>query len=70
MAKLKERYFTLLVKEPQGKWSPQFGDWDKAVVAQERDDVKDDWPKGSKFRIIETAPSQDWVNLAVKELNA
>lgn len=66
----REVYFTLVVKAPSEKWSPQFGDWDKDVVKQELADIKGDWPKGTKFQIIRTAPSQDWINLAVKELNA
>ena len=39
------KYYTLCTRE-DGKWSPQFGDYDRAVVTQEADDSY--WNQGRK----------------------
>lgn len=39
------RYWLLLERDkPGSKWHVQFGDYDHAVVKQERDDRADSWP--------------------------
>jgi len=74
MAKPKT-YFTLIVKEPDAKWSPQFGDYDRAVVDEEMHDYKEhvgdgcQWPTGTKFSIIGTAPDQASINACIEKLN-
>lgn len=40
-------YYTLFVKVPGRKWTPEFGDYVKNVVEQEWKDTKDDWPRGT-----------------------
>jgi len=68
----KRVYYTLAVypKAEGQQWSPQFGDYDKAVVVQEMHDTKRDWPKGSKFRVIKTGDSQADVNAGIDALNS
>lgn len=67
------RYYSLLLREPTDTgWSLQFGDYDRKVVAQEGDDMKQSgsWVKGSKLKIIDTPDGQAEINAAVAELNA
>lgn len=69
---MKRQYFTLAVKpEAEGNrlWSPQFGDYDRDVVAQELEDTKADWPAGSKFKIIVSGGKQADINAAIDKLN-
>ncbi len=64
-------YYTLVVREPgeDSSWGPQFGDYDRSVVAEELQDTKKDWPRGSKFRILTTDGHQCSINAAVAALN-
>lgn len=69
------KYFTLIVKEPEEKWSPQFGDYDRDVVEAEMRDYKDhvgdgcQWKKGTKFSIIGTNDDQASIDAMVAKLN-
>jgi hypothetical protein len=68
------RYFSLLTKQPDGQWTPQFGDYDEATVKDEYLDYKNcvgrNWPPGTKFKIIATKNStQAAINAAVAALN-
>lgn len=63
-------YFTLAVQEPQGKWSPQFGDYDRDLVVQELQDQKSDWPKGTHFKVVHSGPSQSEINAKIAAMNA
>lgn len=71
MAKGK-RYFSLLTKEPDGQWAPQFGDYDRETVAEEMESYREDsgWPEGTKFRILSSGDTQAAINEAVAKLNA
>jgi len=62
-------YWTLAVKELGGKWTPQFGDYDRAVVQQELEDTKDDWSKGSQFKIIKSGGGRKEIDAAVASMN-
>jgi hypothetical protein len=67
------KYFSLLAKEPDGQWSPQFGDYDREVVEEEQRDYKDHvgttWPKGTKFSIIGTKDDQASIDACIAKLN-
>jgi hypothetical protein len=65
------KYYTLAVlpKAEGQQWSPQFGDYDREVVAQELEDTKADWPKGSKFKIITSDGKQAAINAEIDALN-
>jgi hypothetical protein len=67
-----KRYYTLLAREPNRMWSPQFGDYDRAVVAAQADTMKASgtWLAGTKLKIIDTLPPQSEIDAAVAELNA
>ena len=66
------KYYTLLERTPGQLWSPEFGDYDRKVVAQEGDDRREsgDFIKGTKFKIITTDGKQASITDAVNELNA
>ena len=67
----KRRYYTLCERTPGQLFSPQFGDYNKQVVLQERRDMKDSgsFIKGTTFEIIETNGSQKAIMEAVEALN-
>ena len=55
-------------------WEIIFGDYDREVVEDERDDIKDNQENGvfhdiAKFKIITTSDKQADIDLAVKRLN-
>lgn len=65
-------YYTLVVRpsaEGNTLWSPQFGDYDKEVVAQEQRDTKADWPRGTKFKVLRTSGRQADISAAIDALN-
>lgn len=59
------KYHTLLTLE-NGLWCIQFGDYDKEVVKQEKEDSYSDY----KCKIITTLDDQASVDAKVKELNS
>lgn len=59
------KYHTLAVFE-DGQWAPQFGDWDKDVVKQEREDSYD----GQRTCIVTTDGSQAAIDATIAEMNA
>ena len=65
------RDYTLCERTPGQLYAPQFGDWNKAVVVQERADMKDSgsFIPGTEFTIIETSGSQKMITEAVEQLN-
>lgn len=70
---MSRKYFTLAVRpnaDGNRRWSPQFGDYDKATVEQEKLDTKDQWPRGTKFKVISTGGRQADINRAIDALNA
>lgn len=60
----KRNYYSLLVKE-DGRWTIQFGDYDRKVVQQE---VADEY-SGVTTKIITTNPDQASIVAAVAALN-
>ena len=66
------KYYTLCEKTPGQLWSPEFGDYDRSVVAQEGDDMKDSgsFIKGTKLKIICTDGSQKSIMAEVDRMNA
>jgi prophage DNA circulation protein len=65
------KYYTLCERTPGGLWHPQFGDYNKQVVIQERRDMKDSqlFIKGTEFTIIATSSTQKMINEAIAQLN-
>lgn len=75
-----KKYHNVIAKEPGGKWSLQFGDYDRQTAQEELDDIKehvsDDatndgglWPKGTKFKIMTTGDKQKDIMEALSKLN-
>jgi len=63
------KYHTLCVRV-NGRWSPEFGDYDKEVVRDERDDVRDGGGIPARdLKIITTADDQASINAGVAHLN-
>jgi hypothetical protein len=65
------RKYYLLLQRIDGRWTVQFGDYDRAVVAQEGQDMRDDFEAVRKkdLTIICTGPKQADIDAAVAALN-
>jgi hypothetical protein len=65
------KYYTL-IQRIDGRWFPQFGDYDRAVVDEERQGMRDahDAPRASDLKVITTGPKQADINAAIEKLNA
>lgn len=64
-------YYTLLSREPHStRWAIEFGDYDREVVRQERDDLKDGDYCDHAFKIITTGETQAEIDAEVARLNA
>ena len=61
-------YHTLVERGDDGRWHVVFGDYDKAVVREERDAIGRDG--GVVMKIITTGDAQADIDAAVRELNA
>jgi hypothetical protein len=66
-------YFTLAIRE-SGRWTPQFGDYDRSVVKQEeRDSYRFDCHgkaiRASDRKIIKSDPDCDAIDAAIAALN-
>jgi hypothetical protein len=66
---MSREYYTLAVYE-DGHWSPQFGDYSRAVVKQEREDWHDSqgYPY-AHLTIISTGPLQADIDAGIRALN-
>jgi hypothetical protein len=64
-------YWTLAIRE-SGVWAPQFGDYDREVVEQERLDVLDgyDPPLKRDTKVIKSGDLQADIDAAIAKLNA
>jgi hypothetical protein len=66
---MRKRYFTLAVRD-DGRWAPQFGDYDRSVVADELNDYVDSHDYRRKdLRILTTTDAQAAIDAAVAALN-
>jgi hypothetical protein len=65
-------YYTLLEKHHgDNTWRIAFGDYDREVVAQERDDIRDGGSfEGQRLKIIWSLDSQEAIDRRVAEINA
>lgn len=63
-------YYTLVVRDDDGVWRPEFGDYSRSVVAGELDDYRDHGFTKSHLAIIKTGDAQRDIDVAVKLLNA
>lgn len=64
---MSRKYYTLLVKyEPTSPWGIAFGDYNKDVVQQEREDSYSEF----KTKLIKTNDTQASVDAEVRALNA
>lgn len=62
------RYHTLAIRE-DGRWAPQFGDYDKDAVLQEREDSYGE-TKRRDWRVITTGDKKADIDAAIAALNA
>lgn len=63
------KYHTLAVRE-DGRWAPQFGDYDRETVDSEREEYRDKGHKARDLRIITTGDTQAAINAGIANLNA
>ena len=61
------KYYTLAVFD--GYWAPQFGDYDRAVVDQERQDWRDNGTLAKHLKVIATGDSDASIMAAIDKLN-
>lgn len=65
-------YFTLAERTPDGPWGPQFGDYDKEVVEDERRDMLYSGAgrlRGKDLRIVRSGDTQAEIDAAIAKLN-
>ncbi|RPJ08135.1 MAG: hypothetical protein EHM36_05860 [Deltaproteobacteria bacterium] len=72
--KMAKRYYTL-VQKVDGKWTPQFGDYSREAVYEERQNLLDGWYYGErgmakKLKVIATGDEQEMINIAIQAMNA
>ena len=60
-------YFTLAIRE-EGRWSPQFGAYERAIVAQESRDAYAHVRKLDR-KIVKSDPDCDAIDAAIAALN-
>jgi hypothetical protein len=63
-----KQYFTLVIFE-NGSWAPQFGDYVRSVVQDERDDYREHDVLLKHMKIIKTTDDQASIDSAVAQLN-
>lgn len=64
-------YYTVLVRDDEhSRWQIHFGDYNKTVAEQERDDISDRHYLKKNTRIITTTPGQTAIDAAVDRLNS
>lgn len=63
-------YHWLLSRDFDGDWTIEFGDYDKSVVRDERDDYRDHGFKLKDLRIHEGPPNDKYIQGFVAKLNA
>jgi hypothetical protein len=59
-------YYTLAVRA-NGKWGPEFGDFDKETVKDEMEDCENEW---CEMKIIKSGVDQAAIDAEIKKLNA
>lgn len=65
-------YFTLVERQPDGPWTPQFGDYDKECVENERRDMLRSAVgriRAKDLKIIRSGARQADINAAIAKLN-
>lgn len=62
-------YYTLAVRE-DGRWTPQFGDYDRELVEFERQDYRDHGHKARDLKIVTSIAGRRFVEAAIAKLNA
>lgn len=65
-------YFTLVERAPDGPWSPQFGDYDKECVEDERRDMLHSAAgriRSKDLKIIRSGARQADIAAAIAKLN-
>lgn len=65
------KYFTLAERNADGQWSPQFGDYDRDCVDEERADIiAGGTIKAKDLKVITSGATQAEINAAIDKLNA
>lgn len=65
-----KNYYTLLGLNTAGRWEIMFGDYDKEVVEQEKQDHKDMVTDYKKFKIVNVGDLQKDIDTTMMEMNA
>jgi len=63
-------YYTIAIRRDDGKWYPEFGDYDREVVADERADILHGAEVTAKnVKIIRSNHAQADIDAAIAKLN-
>lgn len=65
---MSRKYYTLATRT-DGRWGPEFGDYSRSVVVQEKADSYADQFKGKDMKIIVSGDTQLEINQAIATLN-
>lgn len=64
------RSYYVLLSNASGRWGVEFGDYVRRVVMDELRDTRGDYPKGTKFKVINVAgDTQAAIDAAVAKEN-
>lgn len=68
---MSRRYYTLCTIESDGKWHPQFGDYDRETVLDEQAEyINAGWKRTYETHVIATGDSQEAINKRIAEMNS
>ncbi len=63
-------YYTLVTRDGDGLWSPQFGDFALSVVQDELSDYREHGHRRCNMRILCTGATQAEIDAGVDQLNS
>lgn len=66
---MSRKYFTLATRNGDKRWYPQFGDYDRGIVVQEKQDTYARDYRGKDMKIIVSGDTQPEIERALAHLN-
>lgn len=66
---MSRKYYTLACRESDARWYPQFGDYERGTVVQEKQDTYARDYRGKNMKIIVSGDTADEINQAMSRLN-
>lgn len=66
---MSRKYFTLACRENDARWYPQFGDYARGTVVQEKQDTYATEYRGKDMKIIVSGDTKEEIDRALECLN-